>query len=259
MAELKSKLKLTFLGTGSAFTVGDGNYHSNILIEDLASSKKLLFDCGSDTRHSAHALGYSEKDIDAVYISHIHADHTGGLEWLGFSKYFSSSPIADLFVSQDIVEPLWTTLKAGMSSLESMEATLETYFNVNVINLNRKFEWMGHNFKLQYAKHVVNNGVELPCYGLTMNINGKSIYISSDTLNVYKESKELYEGSDIIFHDCETTPNRSGVHANYKDLVILPEKIKNKMWLYHYNPGIKPDPREDGFIGFVQRGQEFLF
>ena len=26
-------------------------------------------------------LGYA--DIDAVYISHLHADHVGGLEWLG--------------------------------------------------------------------------------------------------------------------------------------------------------------------------------
>ena len=253
-------LKFTFLGSGSAFTVGEANYQSNILIEDLKTNKKLLFDCGSDARLSCHEQGYSVFDIDSVYISHVHADHTGGLEWLGFSRYFIPDlEISNLYVSQDIIPLLWQTLAPGMSSLEDRQASLATYFKVHPINLNRKFIWQGQLFQLQYSRHVVNNGVELPCYGLSFNINGKIIYISSDSLCLYDKHFDLYEASDLIFHDCETLAFKSGVHANYGDLVLLPEHIKNKMWLYHFNNGLKPDPTKDGFKGFVQKGQIFLF
>ena len=101
------KIKITFLGSGSAFTIGESNFHSNLLIEDLKTSKKLLIDCGSDTRFSMQEVGLTFNDIDAVYISHIHADHTGGLEWLGFTRYFSKFTIPDLYTSHEIVKPLW--------------------------------------------------------------------------------------------------------------------------------------------------------
>lgn len=253
-------LKLTFLGSGSAFTVGEGNYQSNVLIENLGNNKKLLFDCGTDARFSCHEQGYSVFDLDSVYISHVHADHTGGLEWLGFSRYFIPSiEISDLYVSQDILPLLWQTLSPGMSTLEDKQASLETFFKVHPINLNRKFVWQGQLFHLQYARHVVNNGVELPCYGLSFTINGKTIYISSDSLCLYHENPELFENADVIFHDCETLTFKSGVHANYTDLLLLPIHIRNKMWLYHFNNGPKPEPLKDGFKGFVQKGQTFLF
>lgn len=253
------KLKITFLGTGSAFTIGDGNFHSNIMIEDLSSSKKLLFDCGSDIRFSTYEAGYSVNDIDAVYISHIHADHTGGLEWLGFSRYFSPASTPEIFLSDDIVGPLWKTLQEGMSTLEDRKTTLETYFDVTVIASNRTFTWMGHTFKLEYARHVINNGVDLPCYGLSVTVNEKALYISSDTLNMYSDMPDIYDKSDIIFHDCETLPFKTGVHANYLDMLTLPTEIKSKMWLYHYNPGEKPDAVKAGFKGFVKKQQVFLF
>lgn len=253
-----SQVKLTFLGSGSAFTVGENNFHSNILIEDIATSKKLLFDCGSDIRLSLHALGMSFTDIDAVYISHIHSDHTGGLEWLGFTRYFSGTGSPELYVPHDVVTPLWETLRAGMCTLDDQKSDLNTYFNVKTVDKSHKFEWMGYQFNLEKSKHVVNNGVDLPCYGLTFSVADEVIYISSDACLTYDETPDRYNHSTLIFHDCETLPFLSGVHANYKQLVKLPQEIKEKMWLYHFNPGDKPTPEDEGFKGFVQPGQTFL-
>ena len=56
------------------------------MILESEDGSKLLIDCGTDARHSLHELGLSYKDIEHVYISHLHADHAGGLEWLGFSR-----------------------------------------------------------------------------------------------------------------------------------------------------------------------------
>jgi len=70
---------------------------------------------------------------------------------------------------------------------------------------------------------------------------------------------DYLDQADIIFHDCETSPFKSTVHAHYEDLTTLPTAIKNKMWLYHYQRGTLPNARKDGFCGFVKRGQIFDF
>lgn len=72
-------LKMTFLGSGSAFTVGPDNYHSNVLLE--IGKDSLLIDAGSDLRHSLREQNRGYLDIKNVYITHLHGDHTGGLEW----------------------------------------------------------------------------------------------------------------------------------------------------------------------------------
>ena len=92
-------MKLIFLGSGSAFTMD--NYQSNMILEtetteveslslshkgvdvdvDLATTRKrLLIDCGSDIRWSLAEQGLSYKDIQNIYISHLHPDHFSGLE-----------------------------------------------------------------------------------------------------------------------------------------------------------------------------------
>ncbi len=68
---------------------------------------------------------------------------------------------------------------------------------------------------------------------------------------------KFYEQADVIFHDCETAPYKSGVHAHYSDLKNLEQKHYNKMWLYHYQSNPSQTPEEDGFLGFAKKGQVF--
>jgi len=84
-------MKLQFLGVGSAFTLPnrelgqtleDCDWQSNALIT-ADSGKRLLIDCGSDIRFALWQMKMSFADIDAIYASHCHADHIGGMEvWL---------------------------------------------------------------------------------------------------------------------------------------------------------------------------------
>jgi hypothetical protein len=65
----------------------------------------------------------------------------------------------------------------------------------------------------------------------------------------------------LIFHDCETSPFKSGVHAHFDDLKTLPDEIKSKMWLMHYQWVEEVDlaklAEDNGFAGFVRKGQSF--
>ncbi len=254
-------MKLIFIGAGSAFTVAEHNYNSNMLLVDSNNAKKLLIDCGSDARHALNELGYSFIDIDNVYVSHLHADHSGGLEWLGLSRKFNANcDHPNLFANELIVDAIWNrTLSGGMRTLQGTRADLTSFFNVHKIAANGSFVWNGITFDTIRTIHTFNDEELMPSYGLFFNINHTKIFITSDTQFTPIELDKFYREADIIFHDCETGEQHSGVHSHFEQLVELDPAIKAKMWLYHYNPGPLPDAKARGFRGFVSRGQEFEF
>ena len=54
--------KITFIGTGSAFTLR--NWNTSMVISH--EGKNLLVDAGGDVRHALNEIGMSAKDIDAM-------------------------------------------------------------------------------------------------------------------------------------------------------------------------------------------------
>jgi len=280
-------MKLTFLGSGSAFSTE--NFQSNMLIE--SDGKKLLFDCGGDIRWALKERGLSLLDIDAAYISHLHADHTGGLEGLAFMKYFAQVipqglPKPVLIGNNQLINELWaTTLKGGLQSIQMIDATLDTFFTVEKVQNNSIF-WFGKitkenlfsselRCKLVQSVHVVADCSIVKSYGLMIDVSkfeedseytntkAKRVYITSDTQFSPSQIRDFIKSADVVFHDCETVPYMyaSGVHAHYEELKSLPDELKSKMWLYHWNGSYDklPDAKADGFLGFVQKGQEFEF
>ncbi len=253
-------MQLLFLGSGSAFTVGGDNFQSNMILIS-PGGKKMLIDCGSDARFAIHELGYTHKDISDIYISHLHADHVGGLEWIAFTSIFDQPKHRiKLYGAEELYKPLWdNVLSGGLSSLQGVEPSLEIYFELCPIGESGTFEWEGTKFHIVQTIHALCGYKILPSYGVIFPAGKEKVFITTDTQFAPHQIVDFYEEATIIFQDCETAKFPSGVHAHYDELVTLPEKIKNKMWLYHYQPGKLPDAKKDGFIGFVAKGQKFNF
>ena len=253
-------MRLLFLGSGSAFTVGDDNFQSNLLLIS-ETGQKLLLDCGSDIRFSLHAADFCYRDITDIYISHLHADHVGGLEYMGFSALFDPDcEKYNLYLSKDLAGELWErTLSGGMRCLDGDIASLETFFTVYPIKPKGHFIWEGVQFNLTPVIHINTGFFVMPSYGLFFELSGVKIFLSTDTQLCLEMAEPYYEQADVIFHDCETSQFPSPVHAHYHQLVTLPIAIKQKMWLYGYQPGFLPDAKQDGFCGFVKCGQTFEF
>lgn len=251
-------MKLTFLGTGSAFTLT--NYHSNMLLE--VNGHRLLIDSGSDVRFAMRDAGYSASDIQALYVSHLHADHIGGIEWLALSTYFNpalSRPL--LFINEKMSEELWlNSLKGGLGTLQNQIAHLETYFVTSPIGRNHGFDFAGIHIQTVQTVHYMDGYEIVPSYGLLIPTpNAGMIFLTTDTQFTPGHLMAFYQKAAIIFHDCETAKNRSGIHAHYEELKSLPKEIRAKMWLYHYQDGDLPNAKSDGFAGFVEKGQVFEF
>ena len=256
-------MKIIALGTGSAFTLK--NRQTNFLIE--RDSEKLLIDCGSDIRWSLKDHAISPLEIDGVYISHAHADHAGGLEYLGFVRYFQRDlkPLPTLFCEENLVKSIWEhTLKGGMQTLEGIEATLETYFNVVPVVRNSHFIWNDIAFDIVQSIHISSKYSVVDSFGVmfTDRLAGKRIFITTDVQFAPETSmRTYYNEADVIIHDCETTPGMSGVHAHYSRLKTLDSETKKKMILVHYQDNVLDDwehwqseAKQDGFCGFINPG-----
>ena len=249
-------LKFIFIGSGSAFSLK--NYQSNMILQ-ADDGDILLIDCGADVRFALHELGITYKQIDSVYISHLHSDHVGGLEWLGFTRKFDPAcRKPTLYISRFIKNELWSNvLSGGMLSLQGEVADLDTYFDVHSIPKNYSFMWHAVEFHLVQAVHIMSGFHIVPSFGLLFTVNNIKTFLTTDTQFSPAQIMDFYNQADVIFQDCETSPYKSGVHANYTELRGLPDEIKRKMWLYHYQDGTLPDARADGFAGFVVKGQVF--
>lgn len=249
---------LQFLGSGGAFTPISENFQSNMIIK--SGEKTLLIDCGSDARHSLAAVGLSHKDIDDVYISHLHADHVGGLEWLAFTNHFQPIPKRpQLYIHPSLRERLWdNVLSGGLQSLEGERpACLADFYEVMPIE-EHGFWWNDLYFKLVQTIHVCNGNQLAPSYGLYFETKQTKVFLTTDTQFESERYQEYFAKADLIFHDCDTGKHISPVHAHFSQLAKLPDSIKAKMWLYHYAFVPELDPTTFGFLGFVKRGQEFV-
>ncbi|NJL83212.1 MAG: MBL fold metallo-hydrolase [Chloroflexaceae bacterium] len=252
--------KLLFLGSGSAFTVGADNFQSNLLLINDRGNK-LLIDCGSDIRFSLDAAGFSYLDITDIYISHLHADHVGGLEFMGVSRKFDPRcTLSKIYISKELIADLWERrLSGGMRYISGDIASLDTYFKVSVIERDNQFCWENICFSLIRLVHIDSGYFIMPSYGLRFEVDGVRIFLTTDTLLRWELMQEAYEWADVVFQDCEILSHPTTVHAHYQELVQLPSTIKAKMWLYGYQPGELPEATNDGFLGFVKRGQVFDF
>jgi ribonuclease BN (tRNA processing enzyme) len=84
----------TFAGSGDAFGSG-GRYQACIHLRGRGFGPVLL-DCGATSLSALKSLGLDPGEITAVFISHLHGDHFGGLPFLILDGQFShrTGPLA---------------------------------------------------------------------------------------------------------------------------------------------------------------------
>jgi len=89
-----SALTVTFAGSGDAFGSG-GRYQACIHLRPGAS-RPVLLDCGTTSLPALKRLGLDPGEVAAVFVSHLHGDHFGGLPFLILDGQFSrrTSPLA---------------------------------------------------------------------------------------------------------------------------------------------------------------------
>ena len=243
---------IEFLGVGSGLSPALGN--NNILLTTDKSDRQVLIDCGFSTPPELSKRSDLNKITD-IAITHLHSDHIGGLELMGFTSFyvFRNMPnprkITLHLPNEQMKTDLWHCLERGMESAQTAEtgyftAELETYFDVSI---GEEINIEGYDtIKFEKTEHVK----DMDAYSIWLT---DSCYYSSDTIKLPPQDAE------IIFQDCQLFDTPTSVHTSFTQLNEgMGTEQKSKTWLMHYGFNANDIvPEDHGFKGFVKRFQKF--
>jgi ribonuclease BN (tRNA processing enzyme) len=235
------------LGTGSAFAKAFNNNNALITVD----GRRLLLDCGITAPRALHELGYSFNDLHAVLITHIHADHIGGLEEFAFQMKFVYGRKPILYIAAPLVAPLWEhSLKGGLQQDDA--ETLHDFFEVRPLPAGVSRELLpGLSVELVPTRHIPNK----PNY--SMLFNGFFFY-SGDTVFDADLLQSLVSerGVRVIFHDCQLH-SPGVVHASLPQLLTLPDELQDRIYLMHYGDDQPEFIGRTGRMKFISQQKEY--
>lgn len=233
-------VKITILGCGNAWSRKLGN--TSFLVEQ--NNVKLVIDCGFTVPEAVEKIT-PLKSITHYFISHIHADHAGGLEEVAFKNYFISKHRPVLLVGEALAPSIWTNyLVSGLRNLlveeegqvKDLIATIDTYFYLYQMAPLKWVELKGSGLHLACyrTKHV---GSKVNYSLLVRNEEkGTSALFTCDTV---VESQLPYRSATLVFQDCSFTPTYPlTVHTHCSDLLALPKEIQEKVVCTHYGDDV---------------------
>lgn len=253
-------MRLTFLGTGTAWSKAPKNYNNNALIDGGNGQGRWLIDCGTTAPQSLCELGMSVADFEGVLVTHLHGDHVFGLEETGFYNYFVKNRRVKLWMPEELLESrsgiagedLWENcLRGPMGTVQKLDGSakevgLDDYFEVILLSVGERYEIEGVGVELFAVEHVPNK----PCFG--MILNGNVGYTSDCTWSRARVDWLLERGCEIIFHDVYFGPAYPGrVHTAFQEIAELPHDIASRIVCMHYNDDVSDDElaraRDAGF------------
>lgn len=226
-------MKLTVLGSGTSSGVPlvgcdcavclspnqkNKRLRSSCLFE--VNGKNILVDTGPDLRQQC--LTHNIRQVDAVLYTHIHADHTHGIDELRFFNFTTKKPV-----------PIYST--AG---------TLRHLSQAFVYIFNPSKDYPSLVPKLQPVVIDDQNfdcqGVEvipIPCHHgatyMTMNYRIGNMAWLTDTNGIPEASLAKLQGLDFLFIDgLRHTPHPTHYHLD-EVLKVLPQINAKKTYLIH--------------------------
>ena len=119
--------ELVFVGTSDAFGAR-GRRQSALLLR--ARGGTVLLDCGATTCAGLAALGIAREEIDAILVSHFHADHFGGIPFLLLASLYEDRRRRPLWIAgpPDVEARVRALAEAMGYALDEREWSFEIRF-----------------------------------------------------------------------------------------------------------------------------------
>lgn len=235
-------MDILMLGTGNAFA--KKYFNNNALL--FMNGFTLMIDCGITAPLALHRTRHSLEEIDAIIISHIHADHIGGLEEIAYRMKFIHNRLPVLYVPDKLIQPLWEhSLKGGLSQ-ENWQR-LEDYFDVRPIREGVPVSLHeGLTVELIRTEHVPGK------ISYSMLFNDRFFYSADMKFHPDLVTDLVRSRGCIVFHDCQfAVPGE--VHATLAELLTLPDDVQANIYLMHYSDDRDQYEGRTGRMTFVDQ------
>ncbi len=231
-------MRITALGTGDAFSAE--RYSSCLLVEHAGTT--ILIDCPHPIRKvlkESTGGRVDVADVDAVVLTHLHADHASGVEGFAwFCRFVLGRPMR-LFAHEAVIAGLWGQLASSMSELLIVDddnkphhrERLELGDVVAATPLPLSADTSIGALTLQ-ARMTVHH---IPTTALRVAAGDVVFGYSADT--AFDASLIDWLGdADAIVHE-----TNFGAHTPYAKLAALTQPLRDKMRLIHWPDGFDVD------------------
>jgi ribonuclease BN (tRNA processing enzyme) len=223
-------LELLPLGVGDAFSAV--HYSSSYALR--AEGRWLLVDCPHPIRKMMReaairsGVALDIDGVDAVVLTHLHADHVSGVEDLGFFSHFVLGRRARIAAHPEVARRLWDGhLAAGMERIAAPgrapdEKTFEDYFELVSLGETRPLQIGPFQIECRRTQHHV------PTTALRVRAAGRVVGFSADTA-FDPELIAWLGAADLVVHEAGF-----GIHTPLERLGELPEATRSRMRLAHF-------------------------
>lgn len=211
-------MKIKIIGSGEAFD-SDG-YGNNASVLFGKGVPPILFDCGYQIPERLWAYPKIYKNLEAIYFTHMHADHTFGVVPLltRFKEEGRKKPLR-IFGPQGIRDYIHRLLNLGYpGTVHSLP------FKLDFKELVNRDVFKFKNLKFQCARSihpVINLSVRVE------NSKGKSFAISGDG-SMTGDNKKLYKGVDLLLQETFWFKSKGPFHCDLESLRKYVEKNQVK-------------------------------
>ena len=213
---------LRFLGVGSAAAVELG---SSGAVLERDGAPWLLIDCGPETlTRYEQAYGATPR---AVYLTHTHMDHVGGLERLFYKSYFDAALKGRLrlYAHAALVPHLQARVADYPEVLAEGGANFWDAFQL--VPVSRGFWHEDCWFDVFPTRH------HAPMTSFGLALRGAFAW-TGDTRPIPEMLARFAAHGELVAHDCGLVGNPS--HSGIDDLEReYPQELRSRLVIYHYN------------------------
>jgi ribonuclease BN (tRNA processing enzyme) len=207
-----ASVTVTFAGSGDAFGSG-GRCQACIHLQGPGGAAPVLLDCGATSLTALRRCGLDPGDVAAVFVSHLHGDHFGGLPFMILNGQFAHR-----------VDPLTVIGPPGIARRlpELMEcmfpgsSTVARRFAVDVVELRPGAEAAAAGVRA--AAWAADHPSGGPALALRLTIGGKVVGYTGDT--AWTDALiDVAAGADLLIAEAYYRDKSIPYHLRLADLV----------------------------------------